>query len=107
MRLYSTMLVRSLFFGVLLLGAAAACTPVRAPVQHEQMAGVARRAALRLLAERLHIDGHVGNVTETDGDDARTRTFLITFSDVTDTIAEIVVDTRSGELVSSHMGGGF
>jgi uncharacterized membrane protein YkoI len=67
-------------------------------VQHE---------ALRLLEERLGHDGHVGQVSQVEATDANTRTYLVTFSDVTDTVAEVTIDARSGRVVSSSIGGGI
>jgi hypothetical protein len=69
------------------------------------MLTVARQEAVRLLAETLHVDGQVANVTEEEA--ASTLTFYVTFSNVTDTVAVIVLDARSGAIVTSRIGGGL
>jgi hypothetical protein len=74
-------------------------------VPHEELVAVARREAVRLLKETLQIDGHVGGVSENG--EANTWTFTVSFSNVTDTAAVIVVDARSGAIVSSSIGGGL
>lgn len=66
---------------------------------------VVRAEALRLLAERLHVQGHGGQVSEVASDGA-TRHFVVTFANVSDTAAEVSVDARSGALRSSSLGGG-
>ncbi|MDP3504968.1 MAG: hypothetical protein Q8S33_31815 [Myxococcales bacterium] len=70
----------------------------------ERLLTVVRSEALRLLEARLHVHGHVGQVSEIDGDRTTNR-FIVTFADVSDTVAEISVDARSGEVVSSSIGG--
>jgi hypothetical protein len=75
-----------------------AARPDIVTVQHE---------ALRLLEEHLGHDGHVGQVSRVEAKDANTRTYLVTFSDVTDTVAEVTIDARSGHVVSSSIGGGL
>ena len=71
----------------------------------ERLLTVVRSEALRLLEARLRVKGHVGQVSEIDGDQNMKR-FIVTFADVSDTVAEISIDLRSGEVVSSSIGGG-
>ena len=75
-------------------------------VLHEQLVDLARREALRLLKDRLHVDGHISAISELE-QVANTLTFIVTFSDVTDTAAEVSVDARSGAIMSSSIGGGL
>ncbi|MBM4778602.1 MAG: hypothetical protein GQE15_12940 [Archangiaceae bacterium] len=82
------------------------CASMGAASREERVISVVRAEALRLLEERLHVHGHVGQVSESarDGD---ARRFIVTFSDVSDTAAEISVDAQSGAVRSSSLGGGL
>lgn len=82
------------------------CASTRAASGEERVISIVRAEALRLLAERLHVQGHVGQVSES-AVDGTTRHFIVTFSDVSDTVAEVSVDARSNAIASSSIGGGL
>lgn len=82
------------------------CASMGAASRKERVISVVRAEALRLLEERLHVHGHVGQLSEIPRE-GEVRRFIVTYSDVSDTAAEISVDERSGEVRSSSLGGGL